>query len=93
MLGAAFSLALAGTVLRWSRREAFAVAAVFCLGFAALDGRELAHQLGENGDTIAALAGLTLVLHLAAAAAAVAALALARKYGDVAAESSAAHSS
>ena len=87
VLGAAFSLALAGAVLRWPRREAFAVAAVFCLGFAALDGRELAHQLDENGNTIAVLAGLTLVLHLAAAA--VAALAVARTYGEVPAESSA----
>lgn len=67
VLGTAFSLALAGAVLRWPRREAFAIAAVFCLGFAALDGRELAHQLDENADNIAVLAGLTLALHLAAA--------------------------
>jgi hypothetical protein len=69
VLGAALSLALAGAALRWPRREVFAVAVVSCLGFAVLDGRELAPaQRSANG--VAVLAGLTLALHLAAAAAA-----------------------
>lgn len=38
VLGAAGTLALAGAVLRWPRREAFAVALAFCLGIAILDG-------------------------------------------------------
>lgn len=84
VLGTVFSLALAGAVLRWPRREAFAIAAVSCLGFAALDGRELAHQLDENADTIAVLAGLTLALHLAAAG--TAAVAVASKRGKRPAE-------
>lgn len=80
VLGALLSLALAGAALRWPRREVFAVAAAFLLGFAALDVRELAHQLDENASGVAALAGLTLALHLAAAALAV--LAFARTSGD-----------
>jgi hypothetical protein len=58
----------------------FAVAVVFCLGFAALDGREPAHQLDEDANAVALLAALTLGLHLLAAA--VAALAVARTYGE-----------
>jgi Flp pilus assembly protein TadB len=80
VVGAVLSLALAGAALRWPRREVFAVAVVFCLGFALLDGRELAHQLDEDASGVAVLAGLTLALHLAVAAAA--ALALARNLGD-----------
>jgi len=66
--------------LRWPRREVFAVAAAFLLGFAALDVRELGHQLDESASGVAALAGLTLALHLAAAAVAV--LAITRTSGD-----------
>lgn len=80
VLGAVLSLALAGAALRWPRREVFAVAVVFLLGFVVLDGRELAHQLNEDANDVAMLAGLTLALHLAAAAAA--ALALGRAMGD-----------
>lgn len=80
VLGALLSLALAGAALRWPRREVFAVATVFLLGFVALDIRELGHQLDENASGVAALAGLTLALHLAAAA--VAALAFTRASGD-----------
>jgi len=76
LLGAAASLALVGAVLRWPRREVYAVAAVLCLGFALLDGSELAHQLDESAGTVATVAGLALVLHLGAAA--VATLAVAR---------------
>jgi hypothetical protein len=77
ILGALMSLALIGAVVRWPRREVLAVAVLFCLGFAALDGRELAHKLDENSGAVAAIAALTLLLHLAAAA--TAALALARE--------------
>jgi Flp pilus assembly protein TadB len=80
VVGAVLSLALVGAALRWPRRGVFAVAVVFCLGFAALDGRELAHQLDEDASGVAVLAGLTLALHLAAAA--TAGIALARNLGD-----------
>ncbi|WP_041545948.1 hypothetical protein [Nocardioides sp. XL1] len=83
VLGAALSLALAGLVLRWPRREVFGAAALFCLGFALLDGREVAHQLDEQAATVAVLAALALALHLGAAA--VAGLALARSRDDRAA--------
>jgi hypothetical protein len=58
----------------------FGVAIVFSLGFAALDVREVAHQLDENASGVAALAGLALALHLAAGA--VAALAFTRTSVD-----------
>lgn len=80
VVGALLSLALAGAALRWPRREVFAVGFVVLLGFAALDVREVAHQLDENAGGVAALAGLTLALHLAAAA--VAALAFTRTSVD-----------
>lgn len=70
VVGAVVSLALAGAALRWPRREVFAVAVVFLLGFVVLDVRELAHQLNEDANGVVVLAGLTLALHLAAAAAA-----------------------
>lgn len=80
VVGALLSVALAGAVLRWPRREVFGVAIVFSLGFAALDVREVAHQLDENASGVAALAGLALALHLAAGA--VAALAFTRTSVD-----------
>lgn len=43
MLGALLTLPLIAAVVRWPRREVFAVAVVFCLGFAVRDGREFAH--------------------------------------------------
>lgn len=79
VLGVALSLALASVVMKWPRREVFAVAAVFCLGFAVLDWRELAHQLDENADAVATFAALALLLHLGATAVAV--LAAARSQG------------
>lgn len=79
-LGVAVSLGLVGAVLRWPRREVYAVAAVFCVGFALLDGGELARQLDENASTVATFAGLALVLHLGAAAVAI--LAAARSPRD-----------
>jgi hypothetical protein len=80
LLGVVVSLALIGAVLRWPRREVYAIAAVLCLGFAILDGSELAHQLDENSGTVATFAGLALVLHLGPAA--IAALAAARSQPD-----------
>lgn len=76
IFGALLSLALIGAVALRPRREVLAVAIVFCIGFAVLDGRELAHQLEEHAGTVATLAALTLILHLGAAA--MAALALPR---------------
>ena len=87
VLGVAVSLAVIGAVLRWPRPEVYAIAAVFCLGFALLDGIELAHQLDENSGSIAAFAGLALVLHLGAAA--VATLAAIRSRRDRAAPAAA----
>ena len=80
ILGALLSLALIAAAVRWPRREVLAVAVVFCIGFAVLDGRELAHQLDEDAGGVALLAGLTMALHLAAGAAA--ALAVAQSLGE-----------
>lgn len=80
VLGVVLSLALAGAALSWPRHEVFAVGVVFSLGFAVLDGRELARQLDEDVSGVATLAALALALHLAAAA--VAAFAVARTYGE-----------
>jgi len=80
LLGVVVSLALIGAVLRWPRREVYAIAAVLCLGLAILDGSELSHQLDENSGTVATFAALALLLHLGAAA--VAALAAARSQPD-----------
>ena len=87
VLGVALSLALVGAVLKWPRRETYAVAAVCCLAFALLDWRELAHQLDENAGTVATFAALALALHLGAAA--VATLAAARSRPDRAAPAAA----
>lgn len=80
VLGVAVSLALIGAVLKWPRPDVYAIAAVFCLGFALLDGTELAHQLDESSGTVATFAGLALALHLGAAA--VAGLAAVRSRRD-----------
>jgi hypothetical protein len=87
VLAVVLSLAVAGAALRWPRREVFVVAAVFCLGFAVLDWRELAHQLDEDAGTVATFAALALALHLGATA--VAAFAAARTKGDRAAPAAA----
>jgi hypothetical protein len=71
-LAAAFSLALAAAVWlrpRWALLlGAVAVAMVL---FAALDGREVVHQIDESKGGLAVLAGVVAVCHLAAAALAV----------------------
>ena len=60
----------------WLRPATVVLAAVagFGLVFAAGDGRELAHQLGDSNNGLAAVAALLLVLHLAVAALAAAAM-------------------
>jgi hypothetical protein len=63
------SLALAAAV--WLRPRAawlFGLVAVAMLAFAALDVREVVHQLDISKDGLAALAGVVAALHLAAAA-------------------------
>lgn len=66
----AASLLLAAAAWWRPARSVLVVGALFCLAAAALDVREVLHQLDENRDGVAALAGLVTVLHLAAAAAA-----------------------
>jgi hypothetical protein len=67
------SLALAaGSWLRAQTRALLGVVAIVMLAFAALDIREVAHQLDINKDGVAVLAGAVAALHLAAALAAAA---------------------
>jgi choline-glycine betaine transporter len=65
-------LALSVAAAVWWRpiRPVLVVAVVFCLGTAVLDVREVVHQLNQNRNGVATLAGLVAVLHLLAAAAA-----------------------
>lgn len=56
-------------------------ASAFGLVFAAGDGRELAHQLGESNSGLAALAAVVLALHLVVAGAAAAVLRAGRNAG------------
>jgi len=68
VLAVAFSLALAVAV--WVRPELAAllvVIALAMLAFAALDVRELFHQVDENESGLAVFAGLVAALHAAAA--------------------------
>jgi hypothetical protein len=64
-----FSLLLAAAIWlgKWARLVLLGVA-VFGLVFAAGDGRELAHQLTESNNGLAAVAAILLVLHLAVSA-------------------------
>lgn len=66
ILGVALSLVAAGAAW-WlgDRRWVLALVALFCLGFAVLDGIEAGRKWGEEA-TIAALALLALLLHFAA---------------------------
>lgn len=73
VLAAAFSLALAAAV--WLRPESvplLALVVVAMVAFAALDAREVVHQLDEDNGGLALLAGVIAALHLGAAAVAVA---------------------
>jgi hypothetical protein len=76
VLAAAFSLALAAAVwLRPGSVPVLALVVVAMVGFAALDVREVVHQLDEDNGGLALLAGVVAALHLGVAAVA---LALAR---------------
>lgn len=67
------SLVLAGVVWRWPVLPTLVAGAVFCLGAAAFDMREVAHQIAEGRHAVAFLALLVAALHLAAAGSATAA--------------------
>ena len=67
---AAIALALGGWLVR--RRAVWLAVVAFGLVFAAADGRELAHQIAESRPSVAAIAAVLIVLHLAVAAGAVA---------------------
>lgn len=82
VVGVAVLLALILVAAVWWRpnRVVLALAVLYCLGAAALDVREVAHQMTEDQSGIAALATGVLLLHLVAAAVAVAAF-IARRQG------------
>jgi uncharacterized membrane protein len=68
VLAAAFSLGLALAVwLRPEWRLLLALVAAAMVVFAALDVREVVHQLDEDNGGLAMLAGVVAALHLAAA--------------------------
>lgn len=69
----ALSLVLAAAAWWRPSLPVLLLGAVFCLGAAALDVREVAHQLNENRSGLASLATFVAALHLAAFAAALAA--------------------
>ena len=71
------SLLLASALYFWGTPATLIVAGVFALLFAALDLREVAHQLSEARSSLVAVALLAAVLH--AGAAVVAGLALTRR--------------
>ncbi len=60
----AVSLVLAAALWFWGTPAVLVVTAVFALLFAALDVREVAHQLGEARGGLAAIALLAAALHL-----------------------------
>jgi hypothetical protein len=63
------SLILAAAVLRWPQATLLlAFTALAMIAFAALDVREVAHQLDEDRTGVAVLAGSVAALHLAASA-------------------------
>jgi hypothetical protein len=63
------SLLLVAAVLRWPHSAALlALVALAMLAFAALDVREVTHQLDEDRAGVAILAAGVAILHLAAAA-------------------------
>ncbi len=71
--GAAATLLLAVAALVWRRRAVLWLIAAFALSFGALDVREVAVQGGTGRSSVIALAGVLVVVHLAAASIAVAA--------------------
>ncbi|SRR5712691_2683719 len=68
IVGVVASLLLAAVVWLRPARIVLLGVLVFALLFAAGDGRELAHQLSESNNGIAAIAATLLVLHVATAA-------------------------
>jgi hypothetical protein len=67
------SLLLVAAILRWPNAAALlALVALAMLAFAALDVREIAHQLDDHHTAIAILAAAVAALHLAAAGVAIA---------------------
>ena len=75
------SLVLAAALWFWGTPAVLVVAAVFALLFAALDLREVAHQLGEARGGLAAFALVAAVLHVGVAV--LAGLALTRRETSV----------
>ncbi len=65
--GVVVSLILAAFAIRSNNKTVLIVIALFALGFAVLDGRELLHQLDEDRTGLAVLAGVIGVLHVGAA--------------------------
>lgn len=65
--GVVLSLVLAALAFRSNNKVVLIVVALFALGFAVLDGKELFHQLDENRTGLAVLAGVIALLHLGAA--------------------------
>ena len=71
VVGAVVASLLLAAVAWWRpARSVLVVGGLFCLTAAALDVREVLHQLDEKQDGVAALAALVTVLHLSTAAAA-----------------------
>lgn len=70
VLAALVALLLAAAAWWRPLRIVFIVGALFCLAALTLDIREVTHQLNENRNGIAAVAGLVALLHLLAGAAA-----------------------
>ena len=69
VLAGAFSLALAAAVrLRPALAPLLAFVVVAMVAFAALDVREVVHQLDEDNGGLALLAGMVAALHLGVAA-------------------------
>lgn len=70
--GIVAAIALAAGCWFVRRRPVWLAVVAFGLVFAAADGRELAHQIAESRPSVAAIAAVLIVLHLAVAAGAVA---------------------
>ena len=60
------SLVLVGAAWWLNNRIVLLVAALFCVGAAIMDGREVAHQVSEHSGAMAAIAAVVARLHLLA---------------------------
>jgi hypothetical protein len=67
VLGVIVSVALAVATWRTDYKAVLLVTALFAAAFAVLDVAELSHQIKESASTIAAIAAVIAVLHVAAA--------------------------